>query len=411
MGFFKNKKGDVQHVELDLTVYNQAKAENKTVAQVINSKFAADVDDSLGTAFQQICASNGLTLVGANPFGLKNGTVADILDGSCSFQAGPANTKDRPDPWGNQSRLLFPSAVLEMVEDMFYDSRADDDVVFRDLVKTTVSIAGDTYRQPVLSYQTAGGPNAGALGAKASRVTQLGEVPNILKITTSDRNFTIPAYGIGIEMSQEAMKGTTLDMFGLTVKRYVDIEHNARVYGYLSSLFLGDVDRGTSAITAVTTTALDSAATGGVVTHKSWIKFLARNRRRRKITHVMCDLDTYLKIEGRTGRPGSNNYDPSLARLDPQITPVNSGMVGFGNDVKWWIVDDAANGGPVPANTVWALDQSQAIKLIKNTEADFKATEEFVLRRASRMVWTWAEEVDRLFGETDQMAFDVLTIA
>lgn len=408
MGFYKTKAGVVQHVDLDMSIYNQAKAEGKQVAHVINAKYE-DADDSLGTAFAQICASEGLSLVGKNPFGLKSASIADILDGKAGFSAGPANTKDRPDPWGNQSRLLFPTAVLEMVEDMFYDSRADDDVIFRDLVATTVSIAGDTYRQPVLSYQTPGGPNAGVMGAKASRVTQLGELPNILKITTSDRNFTIPAYGIGIEMSQEAMKGTSLDMFGLTIKRYVDIEHNARVYSYLSSLFLGDVDQGTTAIASVTTTALDSAATGGVVTHKAWIKFLARNRRRRKITHIMCDLNAYLAIESRTGRPGSNNYDPSLSRIDVNVQPVG-GTVGFGNDVKWWIVDDATAGGPVPANTVWALDASQAIKMIKNTEADFKATESFLLRRAERMVWTWSEETSRLWQD-DNTAFDVLVIS
>lgn len=410
MGFYKNKAGAIQHVDLDMALYNQAKAEGKQVSHVINAKYA-DADDSLGTAFQQICASEGLSLVGKNPFGLQNSNLADILDGKAGFTAGTANTKDRPDPWGNQSRLLFPSAVIELVEDLFYDSRSDEDIVFRDLVKTTVSIAGDTYRQPVLSYQTPGGPNAGTLGAKAARVTQLGEVPNILKITTSDRNFNLPTYGIGIEMSQEALKGTTLDMFGLTVKRYVDIEHNARVYSYLSNLFLGDSDQNVGAVSAVTTTSLDAAATGGVVTHRSWVKFLARNRRRRRITHVICDFDTYLKIESRTGRPGSNNYDPTLARIDPQVRPMSDAMVGFGNDVKWMIVDDASAGGPVPANTVWALDKAQAIKMIKNSEAEFKATEDFVLRKASRMVWHWSEEALRLFGDTDLTAFDVLTIA
>lgn len=410
MSFFIDTNGNTQAVDLDMDLYSQAKAEGKLVSHVINAKYAKDCDLSKGTPFKQICASVGLAAIGENPFGLVAANLNDILEGKIEMQAGVANTKDRPDPWGTQSRLLFPTAVIEMVEDLFYDSRSDEDIIFRDLVKTTVSVAGDTYKQPVLSYQTPGGPNSGVMGAKAARVTQLGEVPNILKITTSDRSFNLPTYGIGIEMSSDAMKGTTLDLFALTVKRFVDIEQNARVGTYLSNLFLGDNDQNVGAVAAVTSTSLDSAATGGALTHRAWVKFLARNRRRRKITHVICDLDTYLKVEGRTGRPGSNNYDPTLARIDPQLRPMNDAMVGFGNDVKWWIVDSAADGGPVPANTIWGLDQSQAIKLIKNTEAEFKATQEFVLRKSSMMVWHWSEEALRLFGDTDLVAFDVLTI-
>jgi hypothetical protein len=410
MGFYINAEGNVQQVKLENTLYKEAVDKNVKVAHLINMTYK-DADPKKGTAFQQIAASEGLSLVGKNPFGLRAASIHDILEGNAGFQAGgTSNSRERGDPLGNQSRILFPSVVIEMVEDMFYDSRSDEDVRFRDLVKTTVPVADDYYRQPVLSYQKAGGANKGADAAKAARVTQLGELPNMLTITTSERAFNIPAYGIGIEMSQEAMKGTTLDLFGLTMKRYIDIEHNARVNTYLSNLFLGDTDQNNGAVPAVTTNSLDAAATGGVVTHKAWVKWLARNRRRRKITHVMCDLDTYLKIESRTGRPGSNNYDPTLARIDPQLVAAK-GSIGFGNDVKWLIVDDAANGGPVPANTVWGLDQSQAIKLVTNTSADYKATEEFVLRRSSRMIWTWSEEALRLFGDTDLTAFDVLVIS
>jgi len=410
MGFYINSEGNVQQVKLEDTLYKQAIAENVRVAHLINTTYA-DADPKRGTAFQQIAASEGLSLVGKNPFGLRAASLADILDGSAGFQAGStSNSRERStDQGGTQSRLLFPSVIIELVEDMFYDDRSDDDVVFRDLVKTTVPIADDFYRQPVLSYQKAGGANTGPNAAKATRVTQLGEVPNMLTITTSDRNFNIPAYGIGIEMSESALKGTTLDLFGLTMKRYISIEHNARVNTYLSNLFLGDLDQNSGAVPAVTTLSLDPSCPAGTVTHKAWVKFLARNRRRRKITHAMCDIDTYLKIEGRTGRPGSNNYDPTLARIDPQL--VDGRGVTFGGNVKWMIVDSAAEGGPVPANTVWALDQSQAIKLVTNTTADYKATEEFVLRRSSKMIWTWSEEALRLFGDTDLTAFDVLVIS
>ena len=122
----------------------------------------------------------------------------------------------------------------------------------------------------------------------------------------------------------------------------------------------------------------------------------------------MGDLDTYLKVEGRSGRPGTTNYDPTISRIDPQAV---AGNVGFGNDVVWHITDAASVGGPVPANTVWALDASQAILLVTNTAAQYSAVEQFLLRRTEAIVMHWSEEVFRLHGETDLTPFDVLTIS
>lgn len=409
MAFFQDKDKNIQHVEISPTILSEAVHEKKKLDVMINQKYAADVDLTLGTPFKQICASLGLAPQGKNAFGLRSATIADILSGEAAFQAGTANTKGRSTPFGTESRTLFTTAVIDMVEDFIQPDRTTDDVVFRDLVKTNMSIDGDTYEQPVISFANAGGANSGVNGAKAARVVQLGELPTMLKMTTSDRFRKIHTYGIGIEMSDAAMKASTLDLFGLTVARYIQIEKDARVYQYLSDIFAGDLDQNTGAVPSVTSTTLNGSATAGVMTHKAWVKFLARNRRKRRITHVVADLDTYLKIENRTGRPGSNNYDPTLARIDPQLVAIDK-MVGFGNNVQWMIVDSAADGGPVPANTVWALDKEQAIMMVSNLQGDYKASEEFALRRSSMSVWHWSETAMRLFGDADLTPFDVLVI-
>jgi hypothetical protein len=100
-------------------------------------------------------------------------------------------------------------------------------------------------------------------------------------------------------------------------------------------------------------------------------------------------------------------YDPRLAVIDPQVQPMN---VGFGNDVKWFLVDDASAGGPVPASTVWALDSTKGIVRVSNTSASYTAAETFVLRRSEAMVMHWSEDVYRMFGDADLSPFDVLTI-
>lgn len=406
--FVLNASNEKVDVPLDAKIYLEAADNKMSVETLINQKFGADINPKFGTAFEQTCASVGLILPAKNEkpvFGARSPFLFDILDGKSMA----ANTEKKGSPFGAEARSLFPAFVISQVEDVIQPDRVSDDRLFRSLSATTVPVNGDVFLQPVLSFGNAGGANNSALGAKAARVTQMAQVPTVLFLGTSEKPRNIPTYGVGVEMSDKALQNTTLDLFQLTMNRFFTIEKDARVYTYMSNLFAGDLDHNTGAVSAVTTTSLDASATGGVVTHKAWLKFLAggTKRKKRKVTVCIADLDTYMKVEARTGRPGSNNYDPTLARIDPQAKVINN---TFGADVKWIIVDDAANGGPVPANTIWAMDETMAFMIVTNTQASYTATEQFVLSRKSAAVWHWSEEVFRLFGDNELTAFDVLTI-
>lgn len=404
MAAYIDNKGGVQQVTIEPSIYAEAKKAGLTVPAYLNRQYP-DADARQGTAAEQLFASEGLvTVTPDNPLQLRPASVADILDGKSGFNAGPTNTRDQGSPFGSASRILFPAAVIASVESILAKDRETDSAIFDGMVATTLNISTDNFEQPVINYQGANGPES----AKAQRVAQLANPPAMLKLTTSDRVRRLATHAIGMEMSEQAMKATTLDLVALTMARFLQVERDERVYRYVNDLFNGNGDLVVGAVTPVTTTSLDSAATGGVVTHKAWLKWLARNRKFRKITHCVADIDTYLKVEGRTGRPGSNNYDPTLARIDPQATVVNQ---GFGNDVVWFLVDSAAEGGPVPANTVYGLDSSQAVAKVVNTAAAYQGSEDFVLRRATAMRMDWSEDVYRLFGDSELRAFDALTIS
>lgn len=410
MAFIVTATGGRHQVDIDHTVYAAARDANLSVAEHINTIYA-DANPNLthGTPFQQICASVGLTLQsGNNPFGLRNATIKDLMDGTAGFQVANTNTAGRSTPFGSESRVLFPAAIIQLIEDAIQPDRSTDNTVFRSMVALSQSVDTDTFMQPVISYGNPGGANSGAQGARAQRITQLSGTPMVLRLTTTDRQRTLPTYGIGMELSDQAMKSTTLDFVSLTMNRFMEIEYDARVYTYLSNLFLGDSDHNTGAVSAVTSTSLDSAASGGVLTHRAAMKFLARARKKRKVTHLIGDLDSYLKWESRTGRPGSNAYDPRLTVIDPQAAMIND---TFGGNVKWFLTDDAAAGGPVPAGEVWALDASKAIMMVNNVSADYTATERFVLRRSNALAVHFGEEAFRLWGDTDLTPFDRLTIA
>jgi len=407
MAFFIDNAGNAQHVDITPDIHKAALDANLPVPTYINRQYA-EADQSQGSAFKQICASVGLCLPGANDFGIRPATMADILDGKAGFQAGgTTNVSDKGSPFGSAARSLAPVAILEMIEDIVAKDRTTDAVTFNQLVAQEISIAGENFIQPVISYQTTGGPEQ----AKAQRVSEFSEPGTLLRLSTAERIRSLPTVTMGVEFSDKALRSLSLDVIAMSIARYKEVELDGRCYSYLSALFSGDDDLNTGAVSAVTTVSLDSACTAKLISHKAWVKFLARNRKKRNITHVICDIDTYLLIEGRTGRPGSNAYDPRLTVIDPQATPANAAQIGFGNGVRYMIVDAAADGGPVPANTVWAVDASKAIIRATNSQAQYAATEAFVMRRSTMMRFDWAETVYRAYGNTELSLFDVLTIS
>ena len=406
--FYVDNAGNAQHVEITPDIHKAALDMGVSVPVMMNRQYA-DADPKRGSAFKQICASVGLSAPGANEFGFRAATLADALDGKAAWNAaGVTNVQEKGSPFGTAARSLAPVAIIDLVEDYLQKDRVTDAVIFDDLVGQKISVNGDNFLQPVVSYSTTGGPEQ----AKAQRATEFSEPGNMLRISTAERLRSLPTTTMGIEFSDKATRNLTIDILAMTIARYFQITKDNQVYTDLSALFSGDNDLISGAIPAVTTLSLDAACTAKTISHKAWVMFLARNRKKRNITHIVCPVETLLLIEGRTGRPGSNAYDPRLALVaDPQALAMSQSQMGFGNNVRYMIVDNATNGGPVPDNTVWALDQSKAITLVTNSAANYEASERFALRRSTMMRWDSGSAVYRTYGDSELTPYDVLTIS
>lgn len=402
MAAYINASGP-QQVDIGPEIYKQAKDAGLSVPSYINRTYA-DADSKVGSAFDQLCLSAGVFAMDKNAYGLTSATVADVMDGKYALSAG--NVAGVGTTTGNSSRVLFPAALIAQVEASLAKDRATDGVIFDSMIAQDISIASDVFEQPIVNFGSVGTGSQGGkgpVGAKAQRVTQLAEPASMLSITTSDRVRRLPAWGLGIEFSDQALAATTMDLLNLTVSRAVEVEMDSHAYSWITNLWAGDLDMGTSAIASVNASTLDAASTGGALTHKAWVKFLYRLRKQRKVDYIICDPDTYLAIEGRVNRPGVNSYDPSLARIDPQAQMINS-MIG---DVKVFMVDSAADGGPVPANTIYAVDSRYGIARVTNTAANYQASESFAMKRSTSMRLDWSAECFPLYTE----AFDVLVLA
>lgn len=395
-----DNKGAVQAVTLSEAQMLAAVKSGDPVA-AINRQYA-DANPNIGPAFAQFKLSAGLVRADEpNPMGIRSAVIGAVLDGTAGIQA---NVQQNQTPFGTASRSFTSIAIIDEVMSEIQKDRETDAVVFNEMVAVNQSVTSEHFEQPVVDYKTKGGPES----AQAARVAQGAEPPKMLFFKTSDRIRRLGAWTIGMEWTDQALRNTTIDYVARTTAHYLRVEQDERVYRYLSNLFQGDGDLVVGAVPSVNSSALDTASTGGVLTHKAYVKFLARNRKYRKITHLVMDIDTYLKFESRSGRPGSNAYDPRLTVIDPQASMVNN---TFGADVRIFLVDSAAEGGPVPANTIWAIDASIAITKITNTAAAYNAVEDYAMKRTTAMRMDWSEEVFRTLGDSELRPFDSLVIS
>lgn len=397
MAGFYDAQGQLQQVEITPAIYKEAHDANLSVKALINRKFGANKD--LGTAYDQIKVSCGLVVPKGKDFGLRAPTIADIMDGKASFNAAAGViSQGNGSPFGNESRTLFPAAVIDMMEEFLVRDYETDRNIFDTMIAQEISVSGDHFEQPIVNYRGFNGPEA----ARAQRIAQLAEPASMVRFTTSDKFRKIPTYGIGVEFSQQALRTSTLDIVGLSLARYMQVERDSWVYIWINDILNGEGDINIGALPSVGTKTFDPAAPTGTMTHKAWVKWLYRNRKIRRIDACIMDIDTYLKVEGRSGRPGLTDYDATLSRIDPQGTAINP-QIG---DVRIFLVDSAAEGGPLPANTIIGLDTRYAMARVTNLEAAYTATEAFALRRSEAFRMDFGQIVYRLHDE----AFDVLTI-
>lgn len=388
--------GGVQQVEITADMLlDKPREAGLSPTAYINRTFA-DANLKVGTAMEQFRSSLGIYAQGNKDFGFTDLTLGQI-EANLNVSKGTGTM-------GTESRAFVVQTILDATESKMLKDMTSDTTAFDSMVGMNMSIATEVFEQPVIDYTKT---EAG----KSQRMAQNAPPPLLISFSTSDVVRKLPVWNMGMQWADQALRATTLDFVTMAVARYLMIERDERVNTYLSEVFLGGSDLNKTTVATVASSTLDSTSTGGVLTHKAWVKFLARNRKYRKITHIACTVGTYLQIEGRTGRPGTVNYDPRMAGAiagGQNAMPIN---VSFGEDVKVFLVDDAADGGPIPEGQVWALDARSALTRVTNTGASYSAMEEYAMKRSSMMRFDWSEGIFRTYGDVDLKPFDRLVIS
>lgn len=391
MASFKDASGAIHQIPLAVTMYRAAADKDQSLEQFINTTYPAAPDGP--TAFTQVLASEGIFIKPNKELGIRSSTVKAMLEGREKVEAGVIVKEAIP-----ASRILFPAALMSAVEDKLSVDLETTPNAFEQLIAVDDSINHDRYERPVLNFSR---PEA----ARSATISQLARPNAMLSITASDVTRKIPTYALGLEISDQAMAATSLDLVGLALARQAATERNERAENYIMSLLEGDADMEQVALSAIAgkvrkANSFDSTVTqNGVLSHKAWIKWLAANSTKRRITHVICDLDTAMAIENRSGKPVITGDNPNSPRIDAIPTIMNP---SWDFNTKIFITQNPN----WPAGTILGIDQRYGVHRVKSLTAQYEAVEALVMKRATEMRFDHGEIVYRLFDE----AFEVLSL-
>ena len=383
---FLDQSGNPQVAELSLNLYQAAHDAGMTIDAYLAQQYPTD-ENQYGSVMGQMFASAGLYAQNDPKHGIRAATVRSAFDGTADreYQArGSSNVADAIPA----SRILFPAFVLSLIEDQLYGGNRESDIaLFDTMVAIKETIAGNRFEYPVLDYTR---PSQ----ARSSRTSQMAEPNLMMTLTASDKQGYVPAYSLGLQISDEAAKSQTIDFVALSLSRQAQLEAADRLDEIMKAMVEGDTDAGFSALTPVDASTLDSAATGGTITHKAWLKWLALNRRKMTIDYVWMTLDTFLKLEARTDKPLKETDSTDMPFKErPDIIPSLLNLsIG---PVKVMIVESSV----VADDTIVGLDSRYAIRKITNSEAEYRAAEQLVMRKASQMRWDWGYTAHRLYDD------------
>lgn len=384
-----DRTGQQQEIDVEVNAYRAAGEAGVTLSQYLERKFPSAPGH--GSTFEQCMQSAGLFLRNDGATGLRPPTMQEVLNGSVEFNSGPITRNDGSDNNSVTGRMLFPEIILQIIENELSESQEDFLGGYERMIAQTAFVTSPKVDQPIIDVSAPKDKEY-----RTQPIAQLAEPAALVTITLSEKSFRIPTKAIGIQISDQALEATTLDLVGLAMTQQARAERIRIVEGNLAAMISGDTDFSEAPIAdVVTTTGLDPAGAVKLISQKAWIHFIRDNYRKMNISNIICDIDTALLIENRVGKPmiasQTAGDDPQSPRIDVLFSVENLGMT----PPKILLVDPVISG----ANTLIGLDRRYAIRRVVNVNASYSAIEQYVMRRATSFRVDYGEMSQKLMPD------------
>lgn len=395
--------GKTAQGELTLEDYRTAQKMGMTVSGFINTKYG-DADPRYGSAFEQGQQSLGIHLKNDPAKGIIASTIGDILDGTVTQrlagdQLAGGGIIVAPSAQGTtpSSRVFFPETVLATMNEALTEDYNPELAIWSRMISNREFVGTEQFSQPLIDVT---GPRA----ERGAPISQNALPKQMVSITTSQSSKSIATNSIGLQISEQAQARSTVDLVVTILTQQAEGERFAQLWSDISNVVTGNLDVGQSAMSAVGFKAsYDSAAGAGEVTQKGWLKMLYDPTRKVSYDSIITTLDTYLAIEGRSGRP---------VIYDPTTSGPNAGAMGtYGLDVKpdllnWsvgvpnvMLVPD----GTIAANQMLVFDSRFFLREVINTSAAYSASEQMILQRSSFFRFDVGRMMYRLLAEAGKL--------
>lgn len=397
---FFDREGKLVEMQLNVHEYEAAAEAHMDLPQYLQSKYGNDSDQSKGTVFNQILVTSGLLMKDDPQSGMRSPTFADVISGKV-LMAGATVRGDGENRHTPNGRLLFPAIIMAVQQANLREQNDSFLGQFNRLVAMTDSINGPLFDQPRINLNAPG-------QVESQAVAELAEAPSLVSITTSNSAHRIPTRAIGMMISAEAQRGTTLNLVQLAMTRQAEEQRVRDTNAALKAILEGDTDRGESAKTDATVNKfiranqLDSnVSVAGTLSHRAYRRWLIAQRRTMTLDWIVTDLAGAEAIEDRANRPTiQTNFAPDPESiLNATFTADNL----VSKVPKVLIVDD----GLLTSGRLYGLDSRYAIRKVVNVSASYSAIEEFVLRKATGFRADYAEAYYTLMPD----AFRTLSLA
>lgn len=287
-------------------------------------------------------------------------------------------------------RLVVQAVLMQAIEASLRDDLSGYARMLSDNAAIRRSLTTTTWVTPILNFQR-------PANSRPQPIAQLSEPARMLTLTTSQKNNAIMGDSIGIEYSDQVAKNVTIDVIALSLKRQAE-ESAAHLAMYqIMSLLNGDVDYGMLPLATVIggatqASTLDSAAGNGKLTQVAWMKWLWQDNLKRSIDVVVTDFEGALAIQNREGRPIITDDNARSKRINTEMNVLNP---RWADEVNVIITQDPT----WPAGTIVGFQKKYGYSYITSTAVDYKATEEDVIRRGTRMRFDTGSMVERFMDD------------
>ena len=384
IGIF-DEQDKTHQVDVGLGAMRQAQSEGyKHIGAMLDVRYPTK--EGQPTATQQMYSR-----LGAGRPGVKMGFALSGI----GFTAGAITEEG-----AISGRLATVAYLMDTIENKLTSTDYGISAIFNSQAATIETIPGTKFERPVLDFSKA---EAG----RSRAIAQLAEPASMLLITASDKSAKIAGSAIGLEISDEAAASTSLALVTLSMGRQAEVENLERVEGQLLGFLNGDADIGMLPLSSVAGAVVNAKANfdasltvAGTLTQKAWVAWLFAGSRFRQITTVITDLAGALAIENRTGRPNVNTDFGTSKRVDIIENILNPTWpdrvnVVISQDPNW------------PANTIVGYDKAYGYSIVNSTSLSYSATEQFAIRRSSKLRVDSGSISYRLFDQ----AWSVLTLS